>query len=105
MASCSAPGCTNPVNHQPAGRGRDYCSDTCRKRAFRAREHFQTVLDVAELVRTAPDGPLLVALAGCETPALVKMRSALSGTAERNRRVDSATILQLDRALQAEASR
>lgn len=79
MASCAAPGCTRPLPARAgAGRGRSYCSDTCRARANRLVKHFQLAHDVASLTRTSTDHGLISALALLPDASLVIVQNALS---------------------------
>lgn len=75
---CKGPDCSNEVVRSTAtGRPADYCTTQCRVAAFRARNHHQLAVDVADLLPKVTEGARLRAMSTLSAPLLADLRESL----------------------------
>lgn len=75
---CACPGCPELLPPDPGtGRQRLFCSDVCRQREWRLRQHDRLALEVTGLAQTAPAPTLLAALVGLRPAPLAELRDNL----------------------------
>jgi len=67
---CKALGCPNRVIDVGTGRTPEFCSDTCRVRAWRNRDHDRLAIRAAERLSTLDETALIRALAALPKSAL-----------------------------------